>query len=175
MSTAEKLDEAAESDRRASLDDRIEGFEANGAAAKRSGDVPIPVCALASCGVQPLLAVGLSHGVVHIMFVKQVLSRVNQLWFAKGSKASCKYCRQGTSLQVASEAGDKGGRSRRFQSPWTSRLLQFYAGSGIVRLERIRNIYGVRLSVPVTAVGSYQTPHCQDLSRSAILRPPPRW
>lgn len=41
-------------------------------AAKEKGEIPIPVCALASCRLQPLIAVGLCHGAVHIMFVKQV-------------------------------------------------------------------------------------------------------
>lgn len=36
------------------------------------GGTSVPLCALASSPVQPVLAVGLSHGAVHIVFVKQV-------------------------------------------------------------------------------------------------------
>lgn len=74
FSNPEELDEAVEEGRKASLDDRIEGTAttATGVPMKRTGDVPIPVCALASYGVQPLIAVGLGHGTVHIVFVKQV-------------------------------------------------------------------------------------------------------
>lgn len=67
------FNEAVEDSRRASLDDRIEALDGSGTAASKKGDVSIPVCALAACGAQPLLAVGLCHGVVHIIFVKQVI------------------------------------------------------------------------------------------------------
>lgn len=70
FSSPEELDEAAEEGRKASLDDRIEGPATT--TTKRTGDVPVPVCAMASYGPQPLIAVGLCHGTVHIVFVKQV-------------------------------------------------------------------------------------------------------
>lgn len=47
-------------------------LEVNGEAAKKKGDIPVPVCALAPCRAQPLVAVGLCHGAVHIVFVKEV-------------------------------------------------------------------------------------------------------
>lgn len=77
FSNPSELDEAAEESRKASLDDRIEGSApatttGGGGPTKRAGDVPVPVCALASYGAQPLIAVGLCHGTVHIVFVKQV-------------------------------------------------------------------------------------------------------
>lgn len=40
----------------------------------RRGDVPIPLSSLASCRSQSLLAVGMCHGVVHLIFVRQVIS-----------------------------------------------------------------------------------------------------
>lgn len=54
-------------------------MEGSGGAVKRIGDVPVPVCALSSCGAQPLIAVGLCHGTVHIVFVKQVNRRYAKL------------------------------------------------------------------------------------------------
>lgn len=75
FSSAEQLQEAIDGGKRASLDDRIEDMEGAGAAVRGIGDVPIPVCALSSCGAQPLIAVGLCHGTVHIVFVKQVNRR----------------------------------------------------------------------------------------------------
>lgn len=72
----EKLDEAIEGSRRASLDDRMDALEDNGEAARGKGDISVPVCALASCRAQPLIAVGLCHGAVHIVFVKEVNSAV---------------------------------------------------------------------------------------------------
>lgn len=56
-----------------SLNDRLETSGGSGANTLGKTDVPIPVCALAACRAQPLLAVGVCHGVVHIMFVKQVI------------------------------------------------------------------------------------------------------
>lgn len=72
FSTVEELDEALEGGRRASLDDRLDHLEGAGETAKKTGDIPISVCALASCRAQPLIAVGLCHGAVHIVFVKEV-------------------------------------------------------------------------------------------------------
>ncbi|CAN0362423.1 unnamed protein product [Pylaiella littoralis] len=71
FSEVEKLDEAIEGSRRASLDDRMDALEDNGEAARGKGDISVPVCALASCRAQPLIAVGLCHGAVHIVFVKE--------------------------------------------------------------------------------------------------------
>lgn len=48
------------------------GSEEVTSATNKKGEIPIPVCALVSCRLQPLIAVGLCHGAVHIMFVKQV-------------------------------------------------------------------------------------------------------
>lgn len=52
----------------------MEKLEGTGETARKKGDVQVPVCALASYGAQPLIAVGLSHGAVHIVFVKEVRS-----------------------------------------------------------------------------------------------------
>lgn len=74
---SEEHDKALEDSRRASLDDRMDHAEGTGAAGTKSaGDVPVPVCSLASCGTQPVFAVGLCHGAVHIIHVKQVFERV---------------------------------------------------------------------------------------------------
>lgn len=70
FSNPDESDKAAEESKKTSLDDRIEGPATT--TTKRAGDVPVPVCALASYGPQPLIAVGLCHGTVHIVFVKQV-------------------------------------------------------------------------------------------------------
>lgn len=77
-STVEELDEAIEGSRRKSLDERMDTLEETGEAAKKKGDVPVPVCSLASCRAQPLVAVGLCHGAVHIVFVKEVKFRVSE-------------------------------------------------------------------------------------------------
>lgn len=74
FSKAEELDEVVEGEKRASLDDRMEILEGTGETTRKKGDVPVPVCALASYGAQPLIAVGLCHGAVHIVFVKEVRS-----------------------------------------------------------------------------------------------------
>lgn len=74
FSTVEELDEAIEGGRRASLDDRLDTLEGSEETAKKKGDISISVCALASCRAQPLVAVGLCHGAVHIVFVKEVNS-----------------------------------------------------------------------------------------------------
>ncbi len=74
FSRTEELDEVVESERRASLDDRMEKLEGVGETTRKRGDVPVPVCALASYGAQPLISAGLCHGAVHILFVKEVRS-----------------------------------------------------------------------------------------------------
>ncbi|CAM9308631.1 unnamed protein product [Ectocarpus sp. 4 AP-2014] len=71
FSTTQDLDEAMAGDKRASLDERIVTLEGVGDAPKKKGDMPVPVCALASCRAQPLVAIGLCHGAVHIAYVKQ--------------------------------------------------------------------------------------------------------
>lgn len=74
FSTIEEYDEAIEGSKAASLDDRMDEIEGTREEAKKKGDLSVPVCALASCRIQPLVAVGLGHGAVHIVFVKQVSS-----------------------------------------------------------------------------------------------------
>ncbi|CAM9814816.1 unnamed protein product, partial [Discosporangium mesarthrocarpum] len=43
----------------------------SGLGAAKGREVPVPVCVLASCRLQPLLAVGLSLGSAHLLFVEQ--------------------------------------------------------------------------------------------------------
>lgn len=71
---SKERDEDIEGGKRASLDDRLDHLDGTGETARIKGDIPISVCALASCRAQPLVAVGLCHGAVHIVFVKEVNS-----------------------------------------------------------------------------------------------------
>ncbi|CAM9277675.1 unnamed protein product, partial [Laminaria digitata] len=113
FSNPSELDEAAEEGRKASLDDRIEGSApatttGGGGPTQRAGDVPVPVCALASYGAQPLIAVGLCHGTVHIVFVKQTSAYdvdMTSLWcehFYKGPISQLCFHPTKTLLAVAS-------------------------------------------------------------------------
>lgn len=72
FSNPEEFNAFMEKGRRVSIFDRNEALEGRGPAANSIGDVPVPVCAIAPCKTQPLLAVGLCHGMVHVLFVKQV-------------------------------------------------------------------------------------------------------
>lgn len=72
---AEEIDNTndAEGDGGGGLNSKLETVESSAETiTAKIGDLPIPVCALASCRTQPLVGVGLCHGAVHIMFVKQV-------------------------------------------------------------------------------------------------------
>lgn len=72
FSNPEEFSAFMDKGRRVSIFDRSEDLEGREPVANSIGDIPIPVCAVMPCKTQPLLAVGLCHGMVHILFVKQV-------------------------------------------------------------------------------------------------------
>ncbi|CBJ28164.1 conserved unknown protein [Ectocarpus siliculosus] len=108
FSTTQELDEAIAGDKRASLDERIVTLEGAGDAPKKKGDVPVPVCALASCRAQPLVAIGLCHGAVHIAYVKQTSAYdvdMTSLWsqrFYRGPASQLCFHPTKTLLAIAS-------------------------------------------------------------------------
>ncbi|CAM9947612.1 unnamed protein product [Ectocarpus sp. 12 AP-2014] len=108
FSTTQELDETIAGGKRASLDERIVTLEGAGDAPKKKGDVPVPVCALASCRAQPLVAIGLCHGAVHIAYVKQISAYdvdMTSLWserFYRGPASQLCFHPTKTLLAIAS-------------------------------------------------------------------------
>ncbi|CAB1115794.1 unnamed protein product [Ectocarpus sp. CCAP 1310/34] len=108
FSKTQELDEAIAGDKRASLDERVVTLEGAGDSPKKKGDVPVPVCALASCRAQPLVAIGLCHGAVHIAYVKQTSAydvSMTSLWserFYRGPASQLCFHPTKTLLAIAS-------------------------------------------------------------------------
>ncbi|CAM9456895.1 unnamed protein product [Scytosiphon promiscuus] len=108
FSTVEEHDDAVEGGNKVTLDERIDKMEGTQEIAKKRGDLPVPVCALASCRTQPLIAVGLCHGAVHIVFVRQTSAydvSMPSLWsehFYRGPASQLCFHPTKTLLAVAS-------------------------------------------------------------------------